>query len=203
MYLIKIFLQLRRSHHQSINRTTASRWSAGLARRSAELRLRQRRLATLEVQGPLDLLLLGEMEWETWSVVTKSSQNMLNESIYFCILLIVTGQADPTSSNNTVKPVNHPLEAHHHNEDDYACIVLLSDCVMENKSSTIDQMSCLILTKQTSLTNYSISKQIGQTLDISYTGMHGVINSTANMILSANATTQTILVEFTVQTDQQ
>ncbi|CAL5981517.1 Hypothetical_protein [Hexamita inflata] len=30
-----------------------------------------------------------EMEWETWSVVTKSSQNMLNESIYFCILLIV------------------------------------------------------------------------------------------------------------------
>lgn len=30
----------------------------------------------------------------------------------------------PTSSNNTVKPVNHPLEADHHNEDDYAGIVL-------------------------------------------------------------------------------
>ncbi|CAL6078986.1 Hypothetical_protein [Hexamita inflata] len=53
----------------------------------------------------------------------------------------------PTSSNNTVKPENHPLEAHHHNEDDYAniYIVLPSDCVMENKSSTIDQMSCLII----------------------------------------------------------
>ncbi|CAL6041106.1 Ferredoxin-NADP_reductase (FNR) [Hexamita inflata] len=51
----------------------------------------------------------------------------------------------PTSSNNTVKPVNHPLEAHHHNEYGYACIVLPSDCVMENQSSTIDQMSCLII----------------------------------------------------------
>ncbi|CAL6066367.1 Hypothetical_protein [Hexamita inflata] len=98
----------RSVHHQSINRTAASRWSAGLARRSAELRLRQRRLATLDVQGlpPLRRSIPQrgpstsssretgrEMEWETWSVVTKSSQNMLNESIYFCILFIVTGLA--------------------------------------------------------------------------------------------------------------
>ncbi|CAL6053326.1 Hypothetical_protein [Hexamita inflata] len=70
-------------------------------RRSAELRLRQRRLATLDVQGlpPLRRSIpqrgpstpgrLGEK----WSVVTKSSQNMLNESIYFCSLFIVPGQA--------------------------------------------------------------------------------------------------------------